>query len=271
MCLSRRARRWPLVAVLWAVAVPLGAQAADWRAEVEVPFGGSDARWFTAPTLRGHYGLSQRWRLRTEWGFVGSIQQSQGGNGWSQFESGNLLLAFNARGPKGGFSWSAGAGLAAPLAELGSEPDRRGRIAFGDASTLQGLWDLWLWAPDRLGVVAPATVGLKSSWYRVELEGAAGLLVPVRQTIGSGLDGLGQLRLAASLLARETAEVGAQLQGVVLATRPGDQGQVSVAGFARLQVGKVTVGTRVLIPIDAPLTSRWSLHLSVSVRGSDGD
>ncbi|MBI5542443.1 MAG: hypothetical protein HY901_01030 [Deltaproteobacteria bacterium] len=247
------------------------ATAAEWSGELELAMSLVEERWTLAPTLRAAYGLSKRWRLRGEWGFVSAAQGSEGEHGWTQLESGNLLLGLDSRGGAGALRWRLGAGLTAPLAHLEGEHDPHGRSAYGDASMLQGLWDLWLWAPDRIGLVVPAGAVIKGDRYRLGLEAGAAMLVPVRETLGTSVDALTQARIVAALHSAETFEAGAQLQSVLIATQPSDGWQTAIAPFVRLQLGPVELGARLLLPIDAPLGGHWSFQLAASVRGTDAD
>jgi hypothetical protein len=165
--------------------------------------------------------------------------------------------------------WNVGLGVALPLAAL-DQYDRHGRVAYGKAAALFGLRDIWLWAPNRLGIAVPAKATILRNWYRLGADCAISVLVPTRDTLGSGTDFIGQARFTASVI-KPFFEVGSYVQAVGFATSSNEHLQLAIAPFLRVNSGKIGVGIESLIPLDAPLANqnRWSLHFMFQIRGNN--
>jgi hypothetical protein len=262
-----------LLACLAAALAPEDASAARWSGEVALSTFGDSARWVFSPELKAEFEASARWSALAQWGLVTETQTSEDGHGWTQVEPGNPALGAEWRSAASErWRWSVGAEAALPLARMSSAHDRHGRTAFGDAAALHGLWDLWLWSPDRLGLVVPASAALRGRGYRLTLEAAGALLAPVRDTLGKNLDALAQARFTAAADPQYPLELGASAQAALVATaEPNAILQPALGLYARWYLSRGDLALRLLVPLGPPLgeQNRWSLQLSFSLRGGD--
>ncbi len=242
---------------------------AEWKTGVELAMNRDSGDWGIASLVDGEYLYGKNWRLSGKWGFISEIQTSDTSSGWKEFKTGNPLLVVDRRQKLSLVDWSVGLGLAAPLAALDGEHDRHGRTAYAMAAALFGLRDLWLWAPDRLGIVIPASAIMRRDWYELALDSSFGALIPLRNTMeSSGSDLITQFRFTA-LVMDKFLKAGTHIQTVGFLATSVEHWQSAIAPFVGIDIGRVGFNIETLFPLDAPLANQnlWSLHLVFKIRG----
>lgn len=203
-----------------------------------------------------------------DWGVCSLLSEPDQGEGDAKVRVGNLFLAARYIGRVASLRWRVGLGLAVPLAAVDIGPDGRlQRAAYNYAVAMRGLWNAWLWAPDRISFVAPmeATWQLRGGWL-FEGQGAVAGVVPIRHG-ESDADLFIQLAGAAGYqLAPVT--LGVRLQTVIVPTVSADQAQVSLAPWIRGHWAPLFTSLSLPINLDGPLgglrgMDRWALILAI--------
>jgi len=144
-----------------------------------------------------------------------------------------------------------GGALALPV---GNDSDY---LAMFFASAMEGFWDLWLWAPERLGLVAPFRIeGDVSLAVTLFFEAALAAMIDV----GDGdRDTLFDVQLAggAEFHLSESFVLGLRLQGVYLVNdgigTDDSTFQAALEPYLRVEFGGGFVFARVMMNLDRPL------------------
>lgn len=234
------------------------------------------ARWRAAPAIE----------VGLDWGFpFATTKDTATGDSAGRFSLGNPYL---------GASWvdtgptreiRVGAGLALPVAhvpsvDFGSSPEevRDAGLAFLGytfALAMWGLWNEWLYAPDTLSLVLPASIDAKVG-HALRAGGSAALDVafPVRDSGGSrSTDVFIQLDGYIGYQASESFGFGARLALVVAPTvDTDDRAQLSLEPYvsADLEHGFIRVG--LLMNVDHPWgfafdeSKVWALRTTIGAR-----
>jgi hypothetical protein len=163
-----------------------------------------------------------------------------------------------------------GGALTVPSATLPDGGDRGlARAAYAAAAASRGGWDLWLWFPEALAVVAPIHFGTaRHRKLLLAVEGA--LAVPVRVQ-GGGAELIGQVAGQVGYRGEHGA-VGVRLQSVQQWTGDGplfagDFLQLSMEPFFRVAFGKGFASGRLTINLDEPFgfafdpDGVWAIHV----------
>jgi len=194
------------------------------------------------------------------WGFaLGWLRLSQPGVGSPLVVShvGNALGLGTYRFTAGRLDADAGVGVSLGL--TASEPTPRRRVlrtALGHAIAMQGVYDVWMWAPGRAGFVLPARLhhlhplgGWSGS---ARLEGAFVFTIPSSEEGESGFGRVVQAAAEYALLPRPWLAAGGRLQFVWMPGAELWKTQWSVVPFVAGVRGRWRLSADVLVNIDEP-------------------
>jgi hypothetical protein len=165
----------------------------------------------------------------------------------------------------------AGLGITAPLAHQPLEMDGRlYAFLFNQTMAMNGMWNLWLWTPDRMAVPVSARADYSlAGGYVLAAEGAIAPVIGVRNG-ATGTDVLGQLALEARLPLGTRFELCPRLQTVLLPKTSVDrlQSAFELRGAVKTEHGRYFAG--VLFNLDQPLgifsgLNRWGFHLGKEI------
>jgi hypothetical protein len=222
-------------------------------------------------TLRASaaYAFDERWSIAGDLGLVLLESSPDVGSSVLAFRPANPTLYGLYRAPLLEGSYRLGIGGSAPLATLDDDGNGRlQRAALSYASGMAGLWELWLWAPDRGALLLRAELEerlVDKTW--VLLTFVPALMVPARGAFGDDAIDL-LLPLALSLGARHRVVwFGARAQAVLMPTAEPDSLQLAIGPWARVVSGSLFVELLALGNVDEPLAGArgpgvWGLHLA---------
>jgi hypothetical protein len=200
------------------------------------------------------------------WGFIWAID-GQGSTG----RVGNPMLSGTYRLNFAEWRLRASVGATAPLASYPLGPDGRlYAFAYNQTAGIWGLWNAWLWTPNRMaipvGVRVDRMFGSEGS-LRAELG-----VAPVFGVRGdaSGNDTFMQFAVEGGLPVGEHFELRPRLQIVVLPSDSVDRSQMAlgVRGVVKTRYGDYFGG--LLVNLDKPYgifggLERWGLHLGKEI------
>ena len=179
--------------------------------------------------------------------------------------------------PYAGLAWffvidaadiSLGAGIALPVARVPGDGDTApARVTFLSASNSRGRYNQWLWEPEAMSVVAPATIQVDLGLLGVRADAAWALMMPtggesVETIVQFGGEGFVDLGLVS---------VGARVQNVWQPTAEDETSQVSVGPLAELDASPVILRSSFMLNIEGPAGSSfsddgfWSFQLGGSI------
>ncbi|MBN2573952.1 MAG: hypothetical protein JXP73_05245 [Deltaproteobacteria bacterium] len=222
-----------------------------------------------APWLEGAYAVHARVLLALGLGF-GWLADNQG-LAQSTFRAANPQLSVHYRATWGRWRLQAGLGATAPVAGIPRGPDGRlYAFLYNRTLAMGGMWNQWLWLPDRM-----ATPLMLRARYAFDngivflVEQADALVFGVRNGAG-GTDFVGQLAIQAHLPLGSRFELGPRLQTVLLPEPSLDRWQSAAALRAvyKSRFGRFFLG--LLANLDEPIAAqsglqRWSLHLGKEI------
>lgn len=203
------------------------------------------------------------------WGLGWAIDGQGLGDSTSRLGNPSVSLSYRANSNR--FRLRAGMGITAPLATLPSGWDGRlDAFVFNQTMAMWGMWNQWLWTPDRMAI--PAS-GRASYVFRggqaLTVDAALAPVIGVRGS-ATGTDLLGQLALEADLPVDEWLVIEPRLQMVVLPGASIDrlQSAAGLRGVVRTGFGRFFAG--LLINLDEPLgvfggLGRWGIHLGKEI------
>jgi hypothetical protein len=222
-----------------------------------------------SPLLEGAYAIDPAFVVDLAWGLAWMVDGQ--GLGESTVRVGNPMLSGHFRKQLGPWRVRAGLGITFPLASL--PLGMNGRLyafVFNQNTAMWGMWNEWLWVPDRMA--EPATVRADyafASGYVVAAEIAVAQIIGVRNRVG-GSDVLGQGAVEARLPIGANIVLCPRLQTVRLPASSIDRQQSAVAlrGILATPYGSYFAG--VLVNLDEPLgvvggLGRWGLHLGKEI------
>jgi hypothetical protein len=281
--------------MLLAVSVPLHVRAeerptllADHRpgskpAAVELGLG-----WFTdseggasihvlRPTLGGRVAISEHAELTLDWPFAFAGVSPDMGSGDSSFRTGNPVanLYYMHRSDAG--YYRIGGGIAAPLAHLDAGAGLGAAfVAYTGAIAMNGLWNIWQYAVDRLSLVVPGQFERRSGHLLYGGDFGLGVLV---DTGDANRDAEVVLQFAGMIGARiDNVSLGTRLQVVWLATQDaGDNAQLALVPFVQADFSDSGfLYARFVLNLDEPLgvfgdgtgllSKVWGLHVGAGAR-----
>lgn len=219
-----------------------------------------------APLLRASLSLHPALALDLAWGFLGTFD-GQGSSG----RLGNPLVTGTYRFSQAEWSFVGGIGVTAPLASYPLGPDGRlYAFAYNQTIALWGMWNAWLWTPNRMAIPVSARVDRRFGWdgsMRAELS-----LAPIFGVRGdaSGSDVFAQFALEGGVPNDGAFELRARVQVVLLPSDSVDRSQTAVGlrGVLKTRAGAYFAG--VLVNVDEPYgifggLGRWGLHLGKEI------
>jgi hypothetical protein len=222
-----------------------------------------------SPLLEGAYEAFPDVLLDLTWGFGWLVDNE--GIGESTARAGNPMLSGFYRTHFDTWHVRAGLGITAPLAHQPLEMDGRlYAFLFNQTMAMNGMWNLWLWTPDRMAVPVSARADYSlAGGYVLAAEGAIAPVIGVRNG-ATGTDVLGQLALEARLPLGTRFELCPRLQTVLLPKTSVDrlQSAFELRGAVKTEHGRYFAG--VLFNLDQPLgifsgLNRWGFHLGKEI------
>ena len=219
----------------------------------------------TSPLVEGIYTVHPRILLGLALGF-GWLLDNQG-LGESTFRAGNPQLSGTYHDTWGPWRYHGGLGVTAPLAHFPPGPD--GRLyesIYNRTLASGGMWNQWLWSPDRMAV--PLRLGASHAFAGGEVVVAEldAALVFGATHGASGTDVLGQAALEAQLPLGSIFTLCPRLQTVLLPQASFDRWQsaAGLRGVFATKAGRYFAG--LLLNLDEPLGAlgggaRWGFHL----------
>lgn len=175
----------------------------------------------------------------------------------SQLHSGNPYVQAAYRGDFDVLTLRIGGGVTIPLAQFGDTVDPDDRIALSGltlAAALRGLWDLWLWAPEQITVVIP-NARLDFAFHEnavFAVESAFGVMISTNDA-DDETDVLWQIGVEGGGRLERLVELGLRLQLVTSLNSEGDQAQLSLTPFVRVELGAGLLEARLTMNLDDEL------------------
>lgn len=150
------------------------------------------------------------------------------------------------------WAWRAGGGLSIPLSS--SCPAMR-PCASHVAAGMHGAWDLWLWAPERLGTIGSGELRRRLAQGRMELT-VAGDFAILFDVSGRERDSVGVLQVLGGLAYQPSSAfaVGGDVLVVLSGDMPArdDNSQISVRPYGKLILSRGDIVFGLMLPFDAP-------------------
>jgi hypothetical protein len=208
--------------------------------------------------------------LRATWGFIWAVDGQ--GLGESTLRPGNPLFSGMFR--MNGERWwlRAELGITAPAAHLPLGTDGRTyAFAYNQTLALWGMWNQWLWMPDRMAIPLQASFGYAfgpNQW--VVAEAAEATVLGVRGSAsGSTSATVGQIALEARF-SIDQVTICPRWQTVRLPSGGVDLWQSAAGVRMALATSAGTFFAGFLINLDEPLgilggLGRWGLHLGKEI------
>jgi hypothetical protein len=222
-----------------------------------------------SPLLEGTLAFDRTVLLRATWGFTWVVDGQ--GLGESTARSANPMLSGVYRVGKGRWRIRAELGVTAPAAHVPLGTDGRlYAFSYNQTMALWGMWNQWLWTPDRMAIPLHATVGYTlGDGHWLVVEAAQATLIGVRGS-ASGNSSVGQVALEAQLSVAPSLTLCPRWQTVLLPSGGVDVWQSAVAVRMGLATGAGTFFVGVLVNLDEPVgifggTGRWGLHLGKEI------
>jgi hypothetical protein len=223
-----------------------------------------------APRLAAHYALDEQWSIAGDFGVVLLSQHPDEGEGADLgVRPGNPSALLLLRGFLGSAHYHVGLGGAAPLAVIDREGSGRiHRSAYNHAMALDGLWDVWVWAPSRGAVVAYGRLEYDvHPEARLELELAPALMLPAREAfLRDNVEALFPTALDLST-DKGPLRFGLRFQAVFMPADDPDALQLSLTPRVRVLIDQSFIEARYTANLDEPLAGErgpriWGLHLA---------
>ena len=222
-----------------------------------------------APRLAAHYAVDERWSIAGDFGMVMLVQDADAGPGDAVgVRPGNPTAFLLLRGFLGSMHYHAGLGGAAPLAVIDREGSGRiHRSAYNHAMAMNGLWDIWVWAPSRGAVIGYGRLEQDvHPELRLELELAPALMLPAREAfLRDPVRVLIPTAIDATTF-KGPVRIGLRLQAVFMPADDPDALQTSIVPHLRVLIDQSFVEARYVFNLDAPLGGQtgvriWGLHV----------
>jgi hypothetical protein len=175
------------------------------------------------------------------------------------------------RGEAGTWRYRASLGVTAPLAHFPLSLDGRlYQFVYSQALAMWGMWNQWLWVPDRMAVPASGWISKAlPNGQTLIAELAAAPVFGVRGTAdGSAL--VGQVAVEANLPVDGAFALRPRLQAVALPSTSLDRIQSAAGLRIMYQTAFGTLFLGMLVNLDKPLgifygQQRWALHIGKEV------
>lgn len=181
----------------------------------------------------------------------------------SAFALGNPYLGVNRVHVEGALRYKAGLGVTLPVA-ADENPTAMSAVALSAAT--YGMQDMHLWWPNTFTVVAPLRIEVGEQVV-AGIDAAPAFLTFTTDDVSEENELLLQLAPGLGVYATDTLLIGARLPMWWLATSEGDNAQVALEPYARLDVGGGFLNARFTVNLDEPLGFAfdegryWGAHL----------
>jgi hypothetical protein len=272
-------RAWVLACSAWlfgshalaqAIEVPLTARHVTVAGELGYFGTSEDASnvYLLVPRVAAEYAWNERFSIAADWGVIMIDSVPDQGAAERVFRSGNPSLFGLLRGQLGDVRYRLGVGASVPVA--GINRDAQGRLqhaAYNDAQAIDGLWDVWLWAPSRMATIATGQLAIDlHPELELELRLSPALLIPVFDAFGQ--DPLSVFIPMAVGLGSHKGPVrfGVRLQAVAMPSNNVDAMQLALVPWLRVLLGSAFIEARYTGNLDEPLAGErgpriWGFHL----------
>lgn len=228
-----------------------------------------------SPMLRANIQLLDMIMVEARWGLAYASQAPSVGDTVSSVRVGNVWLAGYYTRAFGKLRLRAGLGFTIPLASIPSPTNPKyvvAGLALGGASAARGQLSLWTFAADSFTVALP----IVGADYPVAENLTAGAEVSSSYVIYLGDDPMIEsnvlLRLAIwGAYHFGMLQAGLRLESVWLPTASGDNAQLSIEPFARIDYGLAFARVGFVMNLDRPLgfafdqSGYWGLRLEGGV------
>jgi len=183
-----------------------------------------------SPVLHGSFALKRRLQLAIEWP-MGMVSVDPPGPGSdTDFVPGNPYLGVGWLIPRRSFHMTLAGGMGFPLTSAADHPQYG--ILLG---AIRGLWDPWLWSPEKLSLVGTFRADLDHDVVLLAFEAGSGILIAVDDD--EETDVAMQLSMELGFHGRRvTPFIG--IRGVWIPTDDGDDFQSSLDVGMRIDVGR---------------------------------
>jgi hypothetical protein len=228
------------------------------------------------PTLGARFAVSNSAELTLDWPFAFGILSPAMGDGDTSFRTGNPVAAvYYMRRSDAGY-FRIGGAIAPPIAHVsGSDALGTAFLAYAGASAMNGLWNIWQYAVDRLSLVLPGQFERRSGHLIYGGDFGLGVLI---DTGDANRDAEVALQLAGMIGGRvDNVSVGTRLQVVWLPSQDGDNAQLALVPFVQADFSdNGFLFARFVLNLDEPfgvfgdgtglLSKVWGLHIGGGTR-----
>ncbi len=223
------------------------------------------------PTLRAsaQYAFGPRYSLAADFGIIGIDSNPEQGPSEDLLRLGNPTLFGLLRGTWLGMRYRVGLGGTVPIARIDSAGQGRlQHTAFNYAQGMDGLWEVWLYAPERAAAIAYGRVELDlDPELRLELAAAPAVLFPAYEAYRRDPVSVFVPTLLGLGSHKGPCRFGLRLKAVVMPTNGLDMLQLSLEPWLRVELGRAFLEARYTGNVDEPLAGArgphvWGLHLA---------
>jgi hypothetical protein len=220
------------------------------------------------PRAAAQYAFDQHWSVAADWGLIAIDSVPDQGAAESVARSGNPSLLGLLRGKLGGVPYRVGLGGTVPIAGINrAGQGRLQHVAFNDAQGLDGLWDVWLWAPSRIAALSFGQLDFDlHPQLQLQVEVAPALLIPVYDEFGSAPADVFVPTAVSFSTHKGPLRLGLRVQAVLMPTNNVDKLQLALEPWLRLTLGSGFLEARYTANVDEPLAGErgaqiWGFHL----------
>ena len=222
-----------------------------------------------APLLEGALVVHPRALLDLTWGAAWMVDNQ--GLGQSTGRVGNPMLSGIIHREQGRWRGRCGLGVTAPLAHFPLSLDGRlDAFVYNQTLAMWGMWNQWLWLPDRMAIPVSGQLGYALSRGRnLSVEAALAPVIGVRGK-ASGVALVQQMAVEISLPISHRVALCPRLQAVLLPSTSLDRLQSALGLRVTYQTASGRFFFGGLLNLDAPLgifggLERWGLHVGKEV------
>ncbi|MFI5308597.1 MAG: hypothetical protein ACHQ53_14655 [Polyangiales bacterium] len=263
---------WPLAshAHAQAITLPLEARHVSLGGELSYFQTTEDAASLhvLAPRLSAQYAFDAHFSIAADYGAIGFASSASIGGTETILRSGNPAILGMLRGTWQGVSYRVAVGATAPLARIDSAGQGRlQHAAFDYAEGLDGLWEVWLWAPARLSALCYGRLDFDlAPDVAFEVAAAPAVLFPLYEAYGRDPVNVFIPTLVGLSTQKGPVRLGLRLKAVIMPAGL-DMLQLALEPWLRVMLGRAFVEARFTGNLDEPLAGErgpgvWGMHLS---------
>ena len=233
-----------------------------------------------SPVLRASIQVHDHVAIEAAWALPFASISPDVGDSASALRIGNPWIAGYYTGAFGKFKLRVGAGLGIPIASLPTvditDPSSvqaagAARAAFAEGGGVRGVWVPWLWAVDYLSIGVPATVTWTAA-ENVNLVGDIGFVYLVYTGDDTAKSNRTFMRFGvAGSYTAGIVQAGLRLQAIWFPSDDGDNAQLAIEPYVRINFGLPFVRLGFLMNLDEPRgfafgeNHTWGLRLEGGV------